>query len=152
MMTMQQQVEAGWRRISQLENESEDRLQVIRDLEEERDDQQIKIDNLEEEVERLKDLLTSYKGEAAALRQDNEELQAKVKRLEHMPAIPLARGMPVDLNDPQGFGYALRVVGQKYAVIDPASSWWQITDRWIDDMTTDEDRVVLAKALKEASS
>jgi chromosome segregation ATPase len=81
MMTTQQEVEVGWRRISELENESENRLQEIKDREEELSDQQLKIDALEEEVEKLKDLLVAYKAEAAALRQDNEELEAKVERL-----------------------------------------------------------------------
>ena len=81
MMTTQQEVEVGWRRISELENESENRLQEIKGREEELSDQQLKIDALEEEVEKLKDLLVAYKAEAAALRQDNEELEAKVERL-----------------------------------------------------------------------
>lgn len=81
MMTMQQEVELGWRRISELKAESEDRLQEIKDREEELDNQQIKIENLEEEVERLKDLLVAYKAEARALREDNDNLEAQVKRL-----------------------------------------------------------------------
>ena len=58
----------------------------------------------------------------------------------------------VALDDPQGFGYALRVVGKVYALTDPTSFWWPLTNRHIDGETTDDDRLALAKALKEVMS
>lgn len=81
MMTMQQEVEAGWRRISELEAQFENLLQENKGQEEELDLREIKIDNLEEEVEKLKDLLEAYKAEAEALRKDNDDLEAQLERL-----------------------------------------------------------------------
>ena len=55
----------------------------------------------------------------------------------------------VDLDDPQGFAYALRWA-QEGGYGTPA---WDgiLTGRWLDGATTDADRVALARALAGAS-
>ena len=58
----------------------------------------------------------------------------------------------VDLGDPQGFAYALRYAwkrGFRHAGL--GSSGGALLTGWRDDMTTDEDRLALAKALKEVT-
>ena len=100
--------------------------------------------------------------------------------LEHMPAIPLARGVPVvrgvlhsvvtsseplrlngaiatvdpawrvDLDDAGGFAYALR-----YAMrhCDPSVDylWRAFSQRWLLDCTSDTERLALAQALQEVT-
>ena len=68
----------------------------------------------------------------------------------------------VDLSDPQGMAYALRLLAQKAAAFsqahprrfDVVSPWW-VTRRWVkfwQDETTDADRVAVAQALAEVAS
>lgn len=81
MMTTRQERAWAHGRISELEVAESGLVSDLKDREEELSDQQLKIENLEEEVERLKDLLVAYKAEAQALREDNDNLEAQVKRL-----------------------------------------------------------------------
>ena len=81
MMTTRQELSWAHGRISELEIAGSVMVSDLAERNEELADQQLKIDSLEEEVEKLKDLLVAYKGEAAALRQHTEELEAKVERL-----------------------------------------------------------------------
>jgi hypothetical protein len=100
--------------------------------------------------------------------------------LRKAPPTPLARGVPavsisgachvvmasqrdaargtaagkwrIDLDDPQGFGYALRWLRQH-----DGGDWWtfavnSLVPRHLADQTTDADRVDLAKALAEVTS
>lgn len=126
------------------------------------------------------------------------------ERLDVMPAIPLARGVPifgrlhgtgeggrsepvkalvehqredgegyahykscsstfsgadvrVDLDEPQGFGYALRWFAERTGrhYLGPyhpeAHLWRRIEDRWFCGATTDADRLALAKACAEVT-
>ena len=84
MMTTRQELAWAHGRISELENYESGLVSDLKDREEELDNRQIKIENLEEEVERLKDLLVAYKAEAQALREDNDNLEAQVKRLSEL--------------------------------------------------------------------
>ena len=58
------------------------------------------------------------------------------------------RAFRVDLDDPQGFGYALRYACQH---CDPAISylWPAMASRWMRGETTGTDRLALAQALAE---
>lgn len=116
---------------------------------------------------------------------------------DEMPAIPLARGVPVvrrrdephpgvrcivtkestggfwfttgsqylakastvvvDLDDPQGFGYALRLLWPNVSrlptalVLSVAWLWDEVVERHLAGKTTDNDRIALARALDEVT-
>ena len=112
--------------------------------------------------------------------------------LDILPAIPLARGVPVvqrigqgiatgiaiqadvirwdgdlgrrhgsvgrahvDLDDPQGMGWALRFVGARGHHVDhwmPEAEYLHFVGGWIHGTTTDADRVALARALAEVTA
>ena len=66
-----------------------------------------------------------------------------------------ARAVRVDLGDPLGFAYALRYARNLRWNLDLQIAWSET--RWRDlalgdDMTTDADRLALAKALKEVTN
>lgn len=60
-----------------------------------------------------------------------------------------APAVRVDLDDPQGFGYALRVFRRKGGWTKSGALAWLL--RHLDGKTTDADKLALAKALSEAS-
>jgi len=54
-------------------------------------------------------------------------------------------GWRVDLDDPQGFGYALTVWGGQVRI--PLINGGTVVDRWLRGITTCADRLAVAKAL-----
>ena len=60
----------------------------------------------------------------------------------------------IDLDDPQGFGYALRYALRNGAVSLSRETYLGMLDRWLsrDNPTTDADRLALAQALAEVMS
>ena len=60
-----------------------------------------------------------------------------------------AAGWRVDLDDPQGFGYALRWLGKQRGILN--GDLLTLAERWIVGDTTDTDRITLAKACAEVT-
>ena len=58
----------------------------------------------------------------------------------------------VDLDDPGGFGYALRFLMTHTRAVTAAESHVRsLTRRWLESRTTDADRLALARAIAEVS-
>jgi len=55
----------------------------------------------------------------------------------------------VDLDDPQGFGYALRCYAQRREGSGPSPLTWM--PRYLNSQTTDDDRLALARACAEVT-
>ena len=72
---------------------------------------------------------------------------------EQLAEIPLvSECVRVDLDDPQGFAYALR----QWALLDLSGDdaprwWWNMLDNWARNATTDGQRLYLARALAEVT-
>ena len=73
--------------------------------------------------------------------------------IEHDCGYKLPQGLRVDLDDPQGFGYALRWwMLHAEARDEHPDDFWAWVDRHMGAVTTDADRLALAQACAEVQS